>query len=554
MRLAGAALVVLVAFGASCRDLTGIDEYTFPFPECVPGAEPEPCYEGPPGTENVGRCRSGTVVCNADGTGLEACNGVGPLPLDDCAATPTADPALDANCDGTVDVCRHAIEWVRFVDTAIAIGGGTDGAPGPEAGALVAGAYPGGFTTIAGFGVPDAGPGDQINPPGYGGYVLSVRATKEFASLWSSTDGQSSQNELITHAAGAGGGLWAVGLDMSPNTPPNATLSGALRFYKLDPSTGQVALKNSRFTGNYDNPRIAARTRPEGGADVWLGATVEGTWDLDVNAPPEEVQASGNDVLLVRVSEDGTPGSSIVLAGANDQYFETIALGAQSGEVVVAGCHETPPGTGCGALPAEPGYFVARYDAQGNCLSHAASTLGQAPSADSCRVGAALAEPFEGPGVFLAAHSVATSIRISDCTSGSCTEIQRLDASGTDAKTELLHLGTDSLGNAYVVFVYNGTLSAMTAIGMSSQTRTSDDVAVAKLHRDPASGAWQIWWLETLSRGDDDVRFSSGVTAAVTPAGFTYVLGMGRNNIGDVPGPDPIPSQTDKLFLARISP
>lgn len=64
---------------------------------CSPG-ETAPCYDGPVDTENVGICKGGTKVCNADGNGFGECQGATtPSSADDCT-TPE-----DENCDGAVN-------------------------------------------------------------------------------------------------------------------------------------------------------------------------------------------------------------------------------------------------------------------------------------------------------------------------------------------------------------------------------------------------------------------------------------------------------------------
>ena len=64
---------------------------------CVPG-EKTPCYDGAPGTENVGPCKGGTSTCGPDGVAWGACeNEVLPKP-EACANK------VDDDCDGKVDV------------------------------------------------------------------------------------------------------------------------------------------------------------------------------------------------------------------------------------------------------------------------------------------------------------------------------------------------------------------------------------------------------------------------------------------------------------------
>ncbi len=84
---------------------------------CAPGSAAA-CYPGPAGTDGVGTCAGGAMICNADGTGYGACVG---------AVTPTDELCgdnLDTDCDGAVD------------ETCVCAPGSTtacyDGPPGTE--------------------------------------------------------------------------------------------------------------------------------------------------------------------------------------------------------------------------------------------------------------------------------------------------------------------------------------------------------------------------------------------------------------------------------------
>ena len=63
---------------------------------CKPG-ETQPCYQGSPGTQNVGPCKAGIQTCDANGTGWGACIGQ-VLPVFEICAN-----GVDDDCDGTVD-------------------------------------------------------------------------------------------------------------------------------------------------------------------------------------------------------------------------------------------------------------------------------------------------------------------------------------------------------------------------------------------------------------------------------------------------------------------
>ncbi|MBK9000648.1 MAG: choice-of-anchor L domain-containing protein [Myxococcales bacterium] len=63
---------------------------------CTPGAT-QPCYEGPTGTEGVGKCVGGTKTCNATGTGYGPCAGQ-VLPGKEVCAN-----GADEDCNGAAD-------------------------------------------------------------------------------------------------------------------------------------------------------------------------------------------------------------------------------------------------------------------------------------------------------------------------------------------------------------------------------------------------------------------------------------------------------------------
>lgn len=63
---------------------------------CTPGST-QPCYYGPPNTQNVGTCIGGTQTCNMQGTGYGACIGQ-VLPQNEVCAD-----GLDNDCNGLTD-------------------------------------------------------------------------------------------------------------------------------------------------------------------------------------------------------------------------------------------------------------------------------------------------------------------------------------------------------------------------------------------------------------------------------------------------------------------
>lgn len=72
---------------------------------CTPG-ETAACYDGPAGTEGVGRCRAGVRACAADGSGYGPCTGQ-VLPREEICGT-----AVDDDCNGATLPCTSAPAWL----------------------------------------------------------------------------------------------------------------------------------------------------------------------------------------------------------------------------------------------------------------------------------------------------------------------------------------------------------------------------------------------------------------------------------------------------------
>lgn len=88
-------------------DCDGVPNEDGPDCSCAPGTT-QSCYSGPPPTQDVGICMSGTQTCNPGGTGWGPCSGeVLPQPVDDCQT-----PA-DEDCDGANAACPDAIVDLR---------------------------------------------------------------------------------------------------------------------------------------------------------------------------------------------------------------------------------------------------------------------------------------------------------------------------------------------------------------------------------------------------------------------------------------------------------
>ncbi len=547
----GVLLAVLVGL-ASCRDVVGLEEYEFVYDVCVPGDAPQPCYNGPAGTENVGTCRTGEGTCNADGSGWEACTDVGPAPAENCVPVAVEDPSADVNCNGQVDVCRHEIEWVWYEPNGLPAGIGTDDELGAGEDVFVTGAYPGSATTIAGSPV--------TSPMGaglHGGMAIALSSTKESTSVWSAVDqrgGNDYGSYVIADAAAAGGRAWALGLELANTGAPPPAPTGSLELLRLSPAG--IELRADAFTGEYSRPVLAVRTR-DGAEEVWLGATIMGQVDLDGQGPFEPVGADFYGTsLLARLDPDGGPVAQAVYSGTASDISGSVALARRSDDVIVSGCYEGGFQAPCGDVDATPsGFFLLQYDGNAVCrAAYATSSNVGFEAIQDCNVGAALSEPEGGStSPVLATAPGGNRVVVQACAGSTCTPFfdETLSTSGDPAHAQIAHVGSDAFGNIYVVFSFRGTFSIPTAMGTVERSRGQTDVAIVKFRRAPSTGAWETVWVETLDRGDGQVQFEEPVVAAVTASGYTYVTGRSAGNVAGQPSPNP---NAAHMFVARISP
>lgn len=103
---------------------------------CVPN-DTKPCYDGPPGTEGVGLCKAGTMVCNAAGTGFGPCLGaVKPQP-ENC------NTAADEACNNDAVADCGALVGSPLSTGGIGVQGGAAVALDPSGAPTVVGTYAG---------------------------------------------------------------------------------------------------------------------------------------------------------------------------------------------------------------------------------------------------------------------------------------------------------------------------------------------------------------------------------------------------------------------------
>ncbi len=553
------ALVLLLA-ASGCREIAGIDEYTFPYEACVPGSAPRACYPGPAETEGVGTCVAGTETCNAEGSAYEACTAVTPLTYDPCAIAGEVSATLDTNCDGQVTACTHAVEWLRFFE---------QGDPAPHGVAVaedlspyVAGYYTTG-ATVAGLPVPDMGVPGTPGVPESAALLLSLRPGGELRGVHGELAAQAASRTLVD-AASLGADVFAAGLD-GPD-PDDEAPAARLFLQKFDAATGAPTLTVTRVGeggATHRSPRIAARS--EGSAtEVWLASSFTGDADLDgvdVGAPPL-TSAGAEDVLLAKLGPDGAVAWSKAFGDGSAQHVRSLATATQGG-AWIAGYLDggLAFGGACAPIATAPNrrYFAASFDGDGNCVlaARVATAVNNQPSEISVDVleppgqepiGIVVYVPGTGGGVATASPA----LRLTECASAGCTDTDLFTVTAGAASASLRLAGAELAGSGELVVAveYQGLLQVVTSEETFSSDRTAGDAAILKLRREgPAQ--WRVLWAESLARGQDAAQVTDLRDMAVAPSGETILVGRGRGPLGAVPGPDAIPT-TDTLFVARI--
>ncbi len=190
---------------------------------CTPGSTAA-CYGGPPSTEDVGTCQSGSQTCNAEGTGYGACTGE-VTPIDEVCVD-----GLDNDCDGISDdgcVCFP-------LSTAPCYGGpsGTEGVGVCQTGLQTCNAAGTGYGACVGDVVPSAEVcGDDLDNDCDG--VVDEGCVGDYSWLDSNGDGVQDLGELPLPGATfllrtSGGALVAIAV---------SDVTGAYFFSNVPPGT-----------------------------------------------------------------------------------------------------------------------------------------------------------------------------------------------------------------------------------------------------------------------------------------------------------------------------
>lgn len=243
--------------------VTGDDTDVIPT-ACAPG-QARPCYEGPFGTADIGRCRSGQQICAADGSAWSACEGeIWPEDRESCQTLE------DDDCDGSTQ-CSPALEWILPLSGLVQRMTAT-----PDGGVVV------------------WGYGNGLGPGAFGTFVLAVDPQGQ--ARWERIIDRGGFQEAFDLEADADGQITLVGrYEGSPDygggpLPPAVALDSFAVRYEADGDYlwGQT-LSISAYTATTTGPDGTVYVSGGGINQMIHGEQVSGTFFVAAISPTGEL-------------------------------------------------------------------------------------------------------------------------------------------------------------------------------------------------------------------------------------------------------------------------
>jgi hypothetical protein len=303
---------------------------------CVPGAS-QPCYSFGTGTPGVGICAEGSQLCNAQGTGFDACTGdVGPG-VDDAMTL------ADEDCDG---LPKGFAVWSANFPSGLVV---VDLAIDTQGNVVLVGGVTGSVMLPNNINLVSAGSSD----------VFVVKLDPQGAPLWGQRYGDGSAQAPVGVAVDAQGNI-AVGFRFagSINWGGGALTSAGLDdvgVVKLDPNG--THLWSKKFGDASDQNRLFVAFDPTGNvlaAGDFAGVVNFGGGNL--------TSAGTDDVFAAKLNAAGTHVWSKRFGDAVDQRL--VGLGPDPvGGMIFAGSNGGTVNLGGSNLT---GPFVGRLDENGN--------------------------------------------------------------------------------------------------------------------------------------------------------------------------------------------
>jgi hypothetical protein len=504
---------------------------------CIAG-EITSCYSGPAATRDVGACKSGSHVCNAEGDGFGPCmNEILPQP-EDCAN------ALDDDCDGALTICTG--------DPIFLVQSGT-GSPIPDDDVgYAAAAGPNG--TFAFGGVYQA----SLSIGGYDvttGSALLLSVGADGSTIWTKhfdpNAGAGHHAVVRGVAVDKEGAVFAVGelaghIDFGGGMLKSSGDSKDIFVLKLDKEGKHVW--SEIFGDAATQSALAVAVDKEG--SVYFTGVVTGTVDFGGGA----IKDTLGDLFVAKLDKEGTHQWSRTFGDGNAQMGWSIAV-TDTGKVVVAGDLVGMMDLGLVTLTSAGGTdaFVAQLDATtsdvlwakryGDLRDQSAFGVAVDPAGDIAIAGA-----FRG---VLDIGGAALSNADPTHVTGDLF-VARLDGGGNpiwaqrfgdtlDQSAE--SVAVDGAGNVVVTGSFVGTLAfGGTSLVNADPTQLASDLFVAKLRATDGSLLW--------ARRFGDTSDQRGWALASSPSGNTAVTGAFRGSLPAGPPAGTATSVGDSDFFA----
>jgi hypothetical protein len=494
---------------------------------CAPGVI-VPCYSGPPGTEGVGQCQSGTQTCDALGDGFGPCIGE-VLPSPETCTT-----AIDDDCNGQTNEGGAGCACVPGSTTSCYSGPmGTLGVGSCVGGIWTCNALGTGYGGCVGEVVPQpetcATPGDddcngQTNEDGVG----CVCAPNTTASCYSGPAGTAGVGICAAGNKTCNAQGTAYGACAGEVVPQTETCTNSVD----DDCNGQV---NESGTGCVCAPNTAASCYSGPAGTAGVGLCVAGS--RTCNAQGTAYGACGGEVDPQPLENCNTAGdddcNGAVCAGpylfskewgsATDDEGFVVTTDA-SGNILVAGYFTGTADFGCGPLTAPAAGDAAlmlKLGPTGNCLwnktfgNNAHITGGVVDAAGNIYVAGYFFNTIDLGGGVLTAGADDTFV----AKYSAAGVYQWGKQFGDGASQEATGLSIDGAGNLYVTGFFVGQINFG---GGNLTSNGSTDVYLAKL---TSAGAY-VW---AKGFGDGSAQRSYGI--GTDSAGNTVVTGTYQGTI-----------------------
>jgi hypothetical protein len=500
---------------------------------CTPGAT-KACYSGPPGTSDVGICKSGTQTCLPDGSSFGPCMGeVVPAP-ENCAT------AADDDCNGQTAACSGAPLFAAgFGDTQAQTG--TAVAVDAQGNVFVAGKFQGSMN----FGAPV---GVLTSAGGHDAFIAKFAPNGQI--IWAQKYGDAAEQSINGIAVDAQGDVVVTGQYQGKiSFPGKGTVTSAGMddiFVAKMKGDGSAAVYLNTYGNTVTNVGSGV------GVDAQGNAYVTGWFSGNLNfinfalAAVDQLEA-----FLIKISPDG---QNVLWAkgftGLDNQFGYQVAV-TPTGNVAFAGSFQGSINFGGGALQSGGGHdiVVARFDSFGSHLwsKRAGDAMDQR----------ALAVAVDNMGNTFATGQFAGTVNFggANLPSGGADDgfVVKYDALGNHVYSRAFGgmsaqrgqgIAADAFGNAIVT----GEFWALTDFGGGAQqSNGKHDIFVFKL--DPTG---KHTWSKKFGGGEVE----SGKAVAVDTAGNSWVTGSIQSPTSFITGVNiPVmPAGVDNVFVLKLEP